>query len=106
MKYNSINELPRKRLDLVNRIISQGQVVVTDRLHASIISLLMGKPHVMLNEMYRKVQNTRETAFRNKPDCESGKILGFYVDDIEEAIEKAIELVEFLPKIDINSEED
>jgi exopolysaccharide biosynthesis predicted pyruvyltransferase EpsI len=93
VKNTSINDVAEKRLVLINSIISLGEVIITDRLHCSIISLLMGKPHVMLNEKYNKIQNTRETALKNKPDCSSDKIMEYYANDIEEAIIKAINLL-------------
>jgi pyruvyl transferase EpsO len=38
-------------------VLSRGKVVVTDRLHAHIISLLLGIPHVALDNNYGKLSN-------------------------------------------------
>lgn len=38
-------------------LLSRGRLVVTDRLHAHILCVLMGKPHVVLDNSYGKVFN-------------------------------------------------
>ena len=89
-----VDKLAAARVELGNDILSQGRVIITDRLHVSLLCLLMGRPHVILNEMYKKVENTRETAFAGKPECTQKNLLGFYVNSIEEAIDKAIWILE------------
>ncbi len=37
------------------RLLSRGRMVLTDRLHAHILSLLLGKPHVVLDNTYGKI---------------------------------------------------
>lgn len=86
-------DLPEHRTCLGNEIISQGRVVITDRLHASLMSLFIGRPHVMLNDKYKKVQNTREAAFMDKPECSNENLNGYYANTIEEAVEKALWLL-------------
>lgn len=81
-----MDELASGRLDLVNQIISQGKIVITDRLHASIMSVLLGKPHVIINEKYNKILNTRRAAFEGRPECSSDFIRGYYADGIEQAV--------------------
>jgi exopolysaccharide biosynthesis predicted pyruvyltransferase EpsI len=39
------------------RLISAGRVVVTDRLHGHILCLLLGLPHVLLDNAYGKISN-------------------------------------------------
>jgi pyruvyl transferase EpsO len=53
--------LARRRLVRGCRLLCQGQVVVTDRLHGHIISLLLGIPNVLLDNNYGKVKNFYET---------------------------------------------
>lgn len=38
-------------------ILGQGHIVVTDRLHAHILCVLMGKPHIVLDNSYGKLSN-------------------------------------------------
>lgn len=87
-------ELAKKRVDLGNEILSLGRVVITDRLHASVLSVLMGKAHVMINDKYKKVEWTRETAFHGKPECSKHNIRGYYASNIDDAIHKALRLLE------------
>lgn len=75
---------------LTNKIMSQGRVVITDRLHASVLSVLIGRPHVMINDKFKKVENTRKAAFGDKPECSEDNLRGYYVNTIEEAIDKAL----------------
>ena len=81
------------RLELSNKILSQGKIIVTDRLHASILSFLLGKPHIIINEKYKKIENTRNLAFKNIDECNSKIVKEYYANDPDEAIFKAVELL-------------
>jgi len=48
-------------------MLSQGRVVVTDRLHAHILSLMMGIPHVVVDNNYGKVRSFFDTWTRATP---------------------------------------
>lgn len=48
--------LARERLERGCRVLSRGKVVITDRLHAHILCLLLGIPHVVLDNNYGKVR--------------------------------------------------
>lgn len=90
---NDLRELAAKRVDLGNEILSLGRVIVTDRLHASILSLLMGKPHVMINDRYKKVELTRKAAFGRITECSEENLNGFYAVNIEDGLQKALWLL-------------
>ena len=47
--------LARRRVRLGLSILSRGEIVITDRLHAHILSILLGKPHVALDNSYGKI---------------------------------------------------
>jgi exopolysaccharide biosynthesis predicted pyruvyltransferase EpsI len=49
--------LAAARLADGRRILSRGDVVVTDRLHAHVLCLLLGIPHVILDNFYGKIAN-------------------------------------------------
>lgn len=49
--------LARKRLNTGLEILSRGHAVLTDRLHAHILSLLLGKPHVVMDNSYGKISS-------------------------------------------------
>jgi exopolysaccharide biosynthesis predicted pyruvyltransferase EpsI len=44
------------RLQRGMRTLSQGRVVLTDRLHAHVLCVLMGKPHVVLGDSHGKIR--------------------------------------------------
>ena len=51
----------RQRLRAGCKLLSRGRVVITDRLHAHILCLLLGIPHVLLDNSYGKVRRVHET---------------------------------------------
>jgi exopolysaccharide biosynthesis predicted pyruvyltransferase EpsI len=53
--------LASERVEAGLRRLSRGRVVITDRLHAFILSLLMGVPHVVLDNSYGKLQAFHNT---------------------------------------------
>lgn len=86
--------LGQKRTELGNMILSKGKIIITDRLHASILSLLMGKPHIMIDEKYDKIRNTRELAFYGKDECQPKYTGGVYAKNPIDAIKKAVRYFE------------
>jgi exopolysaccharide biosynthesis predicted pyruvyltransferase EpsI len=87
--YTTFTELLENRFTLLNEIMSQAKLIISDRLHATITSLLMGKPHVMINDKFSKVSNTRESAFYGKPECSPEYTRGYYAENIAEAVQLA-----------------
>jgi exopolysaccharide biosynthesis predicted pyruvyltransferase EpsI len=62
-------DLPSFRLQVANNMLCRGRVVLSDRLHASILALLMGRPFVGLDNFYGKVRNVHEIIF-NRDDVD------------------------------------
>jgi exopolysaccharide biosynthesis predicted pyruvyltransferase EpsI len=56
-------------LDRARLILSLGHIVITDRLHGHILCLLLGKPHLFLNNDYGKNWNFYDTWTRESPLC-------------------------------------
>ena len=52
--------LSRRRLQRGCQLLSQGAVVITDRLHAHLLCLLMDIPHVVLDNSYGKISSFRQ----------------------------------------------
>jgi exopolysaccharide biosynthesis predicted pyruvyltransferase EpsI len=48
-------EISRRRLEAGVALLSLGEVLVTDRLHAHVLSVLLGKPHVVVDTGYGKL---------------------------------------------------
>jgi len=57
----AFDEASRYRLARGIRLLGRGRVVVTDRLHGHILSLLLGIPHVLLDNSYGKNRAFYET---------------------------------------------
>lgn len=50
-------------------LLSLGRLVITDRLHAHILCLLLGIPHILLNSVMGKNWSFYETWTRGSPLC-------------------------------------
>ena len=67
-----------RRMNLGSSLLTSGKVVVTDRLHASILALLLHWPHVVLDKKTRKIEFTRQVAFNTTPaHCNNQDALNF-----------------------------
>ena len=58
-------------------MFSTGRVIITDRLHGSIFAFLMNKPHVYIDQMYKKIEKTRKISFQGIPSCSNKKLLKY-----------------------------
>ncbi len=54
------DKLAQERLLRGSRLLSQGRVVVTDRLHGHILSALLGLPHILVENNYGKIRRFYE----------------------------------------------
>lgn len=59
----------RQRVTRGCRLLSRGRVVITDRLHAHILCVLLGIPHVILDNNYGKVRGFVEEWMSDNPLC-------------------------------------
>lgn len=75
------NMTAQTRLNRGVRLLSQGRVVLTDRLHAHILCLLLNKPHVVLDNDYGKI-STFHKAWTHPSD------LAQFADGFDDAISK------------------
>ena len=75
-------------------MFASGKVLITDRLHASILAFLMHKPHVYVDQMYGKIRKTREVAFDVSEKCGDREEMKFdEAENIEEAVVKAARIL-------------
>ena len=63
-------------------LLGQGRAVVTDRLHAHVLCLLMGIPHVVLDNTYGKIRSFYET-------WTQASALTVFEDDLSRAVARA-----------------
>ncbi|MFH1858293.1 MAG: polysaccharide pyruvyl transferase family protein [Candidatus Omnitrophota bacterium] len=76
------NLVAHQRVGIGCRLLSQGKVVITDRLHGHILSLLLGIPHIILDNNYGKVKSFYGTWTK---DC----TLAHWADSSTEALKVA-----------------
>jgi exopolysaccharide biosynthesis predicted pyruvyltransferase EpsI len=81
-----LDQLATQRVLRGARMLSSGRVVITDRLHAHIMSLLLGIPHVVLDNNYGKV---KEFYSLWTGDCETA----VWAESVDEALHRARRLV-------------
>ncbi len=55
------NHLSSLRLNRGVALLSRGRIVITDRLHGHILSILLNKPHVLIDNVYGKLGNFYKT---------------------------------------------
>ncbi len=60
-------EISRRRLEAGVALLSLGEVLVTDRLHAHVLSVLLGKPHVVVDTGYGKLDRFIRTWTKDAP---------------------------------------
>jgi exopolysaccharide biosynthesis predicted pyruvyltransferase EpsI len=81
--------LAMERLARGLRSLARGRVVITDRLHGCILSLLMGIPHVVLDNSYGKLKGFYATWLE-------ATTLTRWANSPEEALQQAVALTERL----------
>jgi pyruvyl transferase EpsO len=77
--------LANQRVRAGARLLSSGRVVITDRLHGHILSVLLGIPHVLLDNSYGKLRNFRDSWTAGYP-------LARWAESPEEALRLAADL--------------
>jgi len=76
-------------------------VIITDRLHASILAVLMDKPHVIIDDKFNKISNTRDLAFGLFDECNEKYLRAYYARDVDAALVQGIKVlrsIERFPK--------
>ena len=63
-----MSDVPRYRLAAANHMLCRGKVILTDRLHAAILAILMNKPAVALDNSYNKIQNVLSSTVNMVPE--------------------------------------
>ena len=76
---------------------SSSKLIITDRLHASILAFLLHKPHVFLDQSYGKIRLTREVAFNTSSHCQDKKRLRYdQAGDIRQAVGMAVKMLNLM----------
>lgn len=93
---NYLETLSSRRQVLIDKVISQARVIVTDRLHASIYSLLINKPLVIVHDKNKKLLNTLTTAFHRKIECSENFLDYSFASNPNNAVKHAVTILKFL----------
>lgn len=56
----SFDEIAEQRIHAAGRLLDEGRVAITDRLHGHVFCLLRRQPHVVLDNSYGKIESFRE----------------------------------------------
>ena len=91
--YTNLNKTLFAKFEYTKEIFSTVRLVITDRLHASIFSVLVGKPHIIIDDKYKKISQTRDAAFFNKPECSSANLQAYYATNITDAFQLAVKIL-------------
>jgi len=85
------------RLGNAVAMLDTASVIVTDRLHASILALLMNKPHVYLETATGKLSATREVSFQSSTACaQMTELMYAEASSMHEAARTAIEFLNMI----------
>jgi pyruvyl transferase EpsO len=84
---------PDFRLQAAKNMLCSGRVVVSNRLHAMILSLLLNQPFVGLDNSYGKLSLLRTTFFANDGDCAPQYTGSYFASDLQVALSKARSLI-------------
>jgi pyruvyl transferase EpsO len=82
MRLSQYNAAAHQRLNRGIQQIGRARAIVTDRLHVHILSLLLGRPHAVLDNSYRKINNFM-SAFTGETS------LAYCADSLADALEWA-----------------
>jgi len=86
-----------KRFQLGVHLLGEAAVVVTDKLHMAILSMLMGKNIIYVDNIYQKLNNTLEAMFSFKPEACNDKrwlLKPIKADNYQKAVTMAAKIVQ------------
>jgi exopolysaccharide biosynthesis predicted pyruvyltransferase EpsI len=72
-----------RRLEAGVRLLGQGKIVMSDRLHANIIAFLAGIPNIVLDSMYNKTRNVFGTFL---DECDLRDRMTYFATSAEQAL--------------------
>jgi exopolysaccharide biosynthesis predicted pyruvyltransferase EpsI len=83
----------RRAHQIVNKIISQGKLIITDNLEASIYSILLGKVHVIVDDDSNQIKNFRDAIYSNIYECSIKYLRYYFARNPSESIKKASKIL-------------
>mmetsp|Transcript_11511 Transcript_11511/g.19725 ORF Transcript_11511/g.19725 Transcript_11511/m.19725 type:complete len:533 (+) Transcript_11511:94-1692(+) len=89
----STMSIPWVLSEMAQSFVSSSRVTVTNRLHGTVVSILLNKPSVIINDRYRKIETTLTAAFGFSESCNFEKLRIRIASNLPEAIEIANQIV-------------
>lgn len=99
LKNNNRHDFLNVRTHMANNLFSRGRVIITDRLHASIFSTLLGRPLVYLDNSYKKITNVRGALAKEFSECSDLNLHARHVPTITGAVQMALDILSGSVKI-------
>lgn len=90
MRRGAYDSLARARFNRGVHQLSRARVIVTDRLHVHIVSLLMGIPHAVLDNSYGKISGFMNAFQTRTPDVHVASSLADAIDWASERTERPV----------------
>ena len=85
----------RPKIEAAVRLLHTGRVVIADRLHAAILSMLSLRPVFYVDQRYGKIRRTLDVAFAGSDACrDEGAVRVFRTAGLGEAVSRAGRFVE------------
>lgn len=79
----------KSRFELGKKCLCRGKVLVTDRLHGVILAMLMGVPHVFLDNSYKKISSYRSANLGPVESCSDRNFKAIEAHNWKSALTKA-----------------
>ena len=83
--------LAEVRLNAAVQIVAQGKIVITNRMHASVVATLAGRILLWVDTEQEKLKGTREVAFNVSDQCSDENLRAFKFPTFRSAAWAAVE---------------
>jgi pyruvyl transferase EpsO len=99
LKHNTRHAYLGHRTQMANNLFSRGRLIITDRLHATIFTTLMGKPVIYLDNTYKKIANVRGALAKEFHECSDQNLHALHTSTLPQAVELALQILSGSMKI-------
>lgn len=86
-------DYPQFRTNVGIKMLCEGKVIITDRLHATIMSTLMGLPHVYLDNIYGKIRTYKSAIYQPIPACRNTNLRAHRAKTWDQAVAIAMKIL-------------
>lgn len=91
---SNIKTLTDANLKLGVKVLSLGKIIMTNRLHAVILSVLVGKVHIFSDTAFGKIHEVRSSFFYETPGCDDVSLQAHPVSDLISGVDRAEQLLQ------------